>query len=140
MTVSSIYSSPAYASAAAQTSSVTGSAGMDSDFMLLLLAQLRNQNPLEPLQDKDMMAQLTQISSLSELQQINSSISAMANKSSLGEAAALIGKSVQYNLGQGVIQDGVVTGVSVDGGQIMLWLGDLKVPMSAVLSINAAEA
>ncbi len=44
---------------------------MDANaFMLVLLAQMRHQNPLEPMDDKEMIAQMTQLNSLQELQKI----------------------------------------------------------------------
>jgi flagellar basal-body rod modification protein FlgD len=43
------------------------------DYMKLLVAQLQNQNPLEPLDNKDMTAQLAQFSQLQQLETMNSS-------------------------------------------------------------------
>jgi len=44
------------------------------DFLNLLVTQLRYQNPLEPLQDSDFVAQLAQFSSLEQLENINTSV------------------------------------------------------------------
>lgn len=60
-----------------ESTQVTGSNSLgdtENQFMFLLLAQLRNQNPLEPLEDKEFMAQMTQINSLKELQNMNRAI------------------------------------------------------------------
>lgn len=49
--------------------------GLDRDaFLRLLVAQLANQNPLEPLKDQAFVAQLAQFSSLERLEEIASSI------------------------------------------------------------------
>jgi flagellar basal-body rod modification protein FlgD len=57
------------------TTAAAGGSEMDTGtFMQILLAQMSHQNPLEPLNDKDMMAQMTQLNSLMELQKINGSL------------------------------------------------------------------
>ena len=47
------------------------------DFMNLLVTQLQNQNPLEPMEQKDMAAQLAQFSQLELTEEMNGNISTM---------------------------------------------------------------
>jgi flagellar basal-body rod modification protein FlgD len=54
------------------------------DFLKLLITQVQNQDPLNPLEDKEFVAQLAQFSSLEQLQNTNSIL-----KDSLGTNAAL---------------------------------------------------
>ncbi len=49
-------------------------AGLSDQFMKLLLAQLRNQNPLEPMNNSEFMGQMTQLNSLQELTKINDNL------------------------------------------------------------------
>ena len=44
-------------------------------FLKLLISQLQNQNPLEPMNDQEYVAQMAQFSSLEQLQNMNSSLS-----------------------------------------------------------------
>jgi flagellar basal-body rod modification protein FlgD len=46
-----------------------------SDFMHLLITQLTNQDPLQPLKDEEFVAQLAQFSSLEQLQNMNDNLS-----------------------------------------------------------------
>jgi flagellar basal-body rod modification protein FlgD len=63
---------------AAQSTSDSGMPGVDNgEFMALLLTQMRNQNPLEPMDDNQMIAQMAQLNSLSELQKINANLEAL---------------------------------------------------------------
>jgi flagellar basal-body rod modification protein FlgD len=102
------------------------------EFMTLLLAQLRNQNPLEPLGEKDMIGQMTQLNSLQELQKMNANLTANNRSNRLTEAAGLIGKRVEYMGGK----EGLVTGVSYVQDEIMLWIGDQTAPLSSVTAIS----
>ena len=63
----------------AQTASLTESLkdqdlGRDA-FLKLLVTQLQNQDPLDPVKNEDFVAQLSQFSSLEQLQQINKAVS-----------------------------------------------------------------
>jgi flagellar hook assembly protein FlgD len=105
------------------------------DFMLLLLAQLKNQNPLDPMDDQAMMAQFTQLNSLQELQKISSAIESASKSSRLTEAAVLIGKNVTFKNEDGETETGLVTGVSIVGNETMLYVGDKLVPQSSVTAV-----
>ena len=66
---------PTSIAAYAQAASSLGATSLDStQFMQLLLAQMRNQNPLEPMNDKEMISQLAQLNSMQTLQKISSSL------------------------------------------------------------------
>lgn len=56
----------------AASSGISGLNG--GEFMQILLAQLRNQNPLEPMDDQQLIGQMTQLNSLEELQKINATL------------------------------------------------------------------
>ncbi len=105
------------------------------EFMQLLMAQLQNQNPLEPMDDSDMMNQITSLNSLDELRAINimMSESAVANQASYG--ASLIGKSVKVGLDDGTVLEGVVSGTKVENGRIFLEIGDRFAPLGNVFEI-----
>jgi len=52
-------------------SSVSASS-IQADYMKLLVTQLQNQNPLEPLDNNEMASQLAQFSQLQQLESMNS--------------------------------------------------------------------
>ena len=80
--------------------------------MTILLAQLKNQNPLEPMKDNEMMAQMTQLNSLQELQAIKAKMEQLAASNSASYAAGLIGKQIKAVLPDGTTVEGLVSGTS----------------------------
>jgi flagellar basal-body rod modification protein FlgD len=89
-------------------SSNTQSLGKN-EFMKLLLAQLKNQDPLEPMKGTDFAAQLAQFSSLEQLQNLNDTLSTQSvNQMTLGysQAVNMIGKEAVANSGNTIRVDG----------------------------------
>lgn len=125
---------------AAKTASRDSADDTGAQFMQLLLTQLRNQNPLDPVQDKDFMGQVTQLNSLEELRKMTTLLQAQSKAGRLTEAASLIDRSIHYRGSDGTVQSGVVTGVSLDGDQPILLVGAAKVALTSILTVNAQEA
>ncbi|OIO04818.1 MAG: hypothetical protein AUJ49_02210 [Desulfovibrionaceae bacterium CG1_02_65_16] len=97
--------SPTSSNSSASTISTTHSTTLDqSDFITILLAQLEYQDPNNPMDDKEMAAQLVQYSSLQMLTNINSSLTTLVSDNStdtITAGANYIGKSIKstgYNL------------------------------------------
>src|ERR1043165_4735722 len=73
-------STSADAAALASTAAPGGAMGKDA-FMKMLIAQLQNQDPMNPLQGDQMASQLAQFSSLEQLQQINANLAGQQTSS-----------------------------------------------------------
>ncbi len=74
----------------------TGTLGKDS-FLQLLVTQMKNQNPLDPQDNTQFVAQLAQFSSLESMQNLTSTVDTIASsyKSSQAlQASSLVGRSV----------------------------------------------
>lgn len=90
------------------------------DFLKLFITRLRYQNPLEPVNDEQFIAQMAQFSSLEQMQNMNSSLTELLQSqkegqdallqllatqgqisqlSNLGQAVALLGKEVTVRVG-----------------------------------------
>ncbi len=122
--------------------SSTPSAGdLQMDYMKLLVTQLQNQNPLEPLDNKDMSAQLAQFSQLQQTENLNTSFSKVLESVQRSYASALIGKEVSFKVqaADGTIQtqtgevDEVVIGAD---GTLLLMVDDRQVKLADVTSIR----
>lgn len=97
VTASSAAAKLASTSATASGSKKTASEDMESRFLNLLITQLKNQDPLNPTDANQMTAQLSQISTVSGIEKLNTSMEKLL-ESYAGtqnmQAAAMIGKAV----------------------------------------------
>jgi flagellar basal-body rod modification protein FlgD len=134
MSVNAVQTSSAAADTSSNAVKSAISKGND-EFMMILLAQLKNQNPLEPLKDNELMAQMTQLNSLQELQTISAKIEQMAGASSAGYAASLIGKEIKAHLTDGSDVAGLVTGMTMSQGLYLVNVGERIVPLAAILQV-----
>ena len=70
------------------------------DFLKLLIAQLQNQNPLEPMDNQEFAAQLATFNSLGQLIDINGKLGQLQSMQGLASqynAASLIGKEIEVS-------------------------------------------
>jgi flagellar basal-body rod modification protein FlgD len=121
------------------TTSSSGSNSLDeSDFMVMLVAQLKNQNPMEPMDDKALMGQVTQLNSLNELQAISAQLKTLASASQTSYAASLIGKHVKTNKTGEEPVEGQVTAMEIIDGDCILTIGDTTALLSSVTEVKEA--
>lgn len=131
---------PGTSSSTSSTSKSTKSnADTSEQFMSLLLAQMTNQNPLEPMNDTEMVNQMVSMNSLTELQKISKAISALAQTNQFVSASSLMDKTVTYINDKKEKVSGVVSGVFLDGTDVNLKVGDKSVPLSSIVSVENTE-
>jgi flagellar basal-body rod modification protein FlgD len=78
------------------------------DYLRLLTTELKNQNPLEPLESKDFVAQLATFSQLEQLITLNEKFADYISISEKASVLSILGKEVTAN-----IDDETVTGTAV---------------------------
>lgn len=111
----------------------TGVLGKD-DFLKLLTAQLRYQNPLNPMDDKDFIGQMAQFSSLEQMTNVATSLERIEFASQVTEAVSLIGRTVEWEM-DGQMTSGVVTSVSLQDGAIRLQVGEEEITPSQIRKV-----
>jgi len=80
------------------------------DFLKILITQLSYQDPTEPLEDKEFIAQMAQFSSLEQMTNMSQDFSRLAGILSSGQAVSMLGREVEIVDGNEIIS-GVVTEV-----------------------------
>jgi len=83
------------------------------DFLKLLITQLSYQDPTNPMQDKEFIAQMAQFSTLEQMTSMSSDFAKITSMLAGSEASQSLGKSVELVEGDRVVQ-GVVKAVTRD--------------------------
>jgi flagellar basal-body rod modification protein FlgD len=117
------------------TSGTSGVYGLNTDdFMKLFLAQMQNQDPTKPMDDSQMLSELSQMTEVSTLQSVQTALAG----SQLAQSSAFIGKNVTGVDVNGTAVDGVVTSVtqSTDAG-LVLQVGTQYIKPDAITVVTA---
>ena len=113
------------------------------DFLKILVTQLKNQNPLDPLKPEDFMGQLSQLTQVEQLTNIASSIADLAKSGQQGSIAqwlSTVGKKVM--VGDAVLSKGdqVVVRPQGDYDQIILTLKNVNTGGTKEVTINKGDS
>lgn len=115
----------------------TNSASVDQNqFLLLLVNELKNQDPTTPVDETQTLSQLAQFSQLQETTTLNSTLTANQGFTNVAQSATLIGKTVSTATSSSAGVSGVVTSVSLSNGKNYLQVGGQSIDASTVTSIQ----
>ena len=78
------------------TTGIASASNIQMDYMRLLVTQLQNQNPLEPMDNNEMASQLAQFSQLSQLESMSSSFAEVLKTTERNYANSLLDKNVTF--------------------------------------------
>ena len=112
--------------------STTNELGKDS-FIQLLVTQMKYQDPLNPMDNSEMLAQLAQFTALEQMMNV-----AQASQKQL--ASNMIGKYVEYSYtdstsGETTYNVGKVDYVNINGSTPVLGIGELEISLEDVYSV-----
>jgi flagellar basal-body rod modification protein FlgD len=88
---------------AGKTVTAGGDMGKD-EFLKILITQLSHQDPTQPMQDKEFIAQMAQFSSLEQMTNVSSEIAKVAALLEKGQAVSLLGRTVEIAAGSRIVE------------------------------------
>ena len=110
-----------------------------NQFLQLLVAQLQNQDPLDPVSDQEFISQLATFSTLQSQQELNASFAEQLKLQQLTEGANLIGRTIEFRttdaVGNSVGATGTVDAVQVADGAFVLGIGQNQIGLDDVISV-----
>jgi flagellar basal-body rod modification protein FlgD len=142
MTVNNVTGSTVSLEEATQKRSAAGKTAsqLNADtFMSMLLAEMRNQNPFEPMKDNEMMSQLAQVTSTQEMQKMTATLQEVNLTNQLLSASSMIGKLVSYQDDAGGSIEAKVSTVVVENNKVMLTAGSNKIKLTDITQIRDSE-
>lgn len=116
------------------------------DFLKLLITELKYQNPLEPMNDKDFIAQMATFSSLEQMKNLNTGFENLSNSMrydllpgiQLQQATAMIGRDVTYLNDEYEAVEGKVDSVILEQGTPYCVIGDKAISIYSILGVKDA--
>ena len=126
-----------------QVGAVTAKDSQDQ-FMQLLVTQLQNQDPLDPIKQYDFISQLAQFSTLEGIEKLADQVEQQSGLQSellqlqqLSQAAELVGRQVTYQSNStGETTQGIVDSVSITNGRLQLNIGDDAVGLDQIVEVH----
>lgn len=111
-----------------------------SDFMQILIAQLSNQNPMEPMENEQLLNQISSITQVETMNDLNETLTTLSTNTNLSTASSMIGKVVSGVGPDGQSISGLAESALVQDGTVYLKVGDWALPVSGVTSVEPPEA
>ena len=102
-----------------------------SQFLDLLIAELQNQDPLDPVDNSEMAQQISQIREIAATDKLSDTLSSVLAGLSLTTASSLIGKRVEALSEEGETISGTVDRVSVQTDEDDSSVRTYRIPMGA---------
>ena len=131
--------SPVSAGFAFQQSGASSRARMTQDqFLKMLIGQLQNQDPMEPMDNGQFLDQVMQMQQLQTSASLSDGISGLLKFQTLATASGMIGKTVQGIGEDGRNVNGVVEKVTMDSGDVRLIVGGVPMQLGNVTTVVAA--
>jgi flagellar basal-body rod modification protein FlgD len=108
------------------------------DFLKLMVAQMKNQDPMNPADDKDNIAQMAQFSSLEQITNLANATQQLADRMSLTQNVGLLGHNVTYKGADGTSVSGTVDGLDLanDGSAKLSVAGKTGIDPTTVISVR----
>ena len=138
MNVTSATDSTSKSSNLNEYTTTTSSNSVDyNTFLQLLIAQMKNQDPTNPMETAEYMRQFAQLSTVEQAMQTNSKLDALLSSQSLSQANSLIGKTVSFVDSTGASFSGKVVSVAINNDGSIATLEDgTKVAVGPGLTIS----
>lgn len=136
MAVSGVGSNSSTSSSTDASSALTGFAALTSqDFMKMLLAELKNQDPTEPVKNSDLLAQLSQMQALQSNVELKSTLSNFADNEAMASGASFLGKVVSGVDANKNPVSGVADRVFTQNGSLMVGIGSNSIGIADVTGV-----
>ena len=137
MNVNSATDSTSKSNATSSTKTTSSNTVDYNTFLQLLVAEMKNQDPTNPMDTSQYMSQFAQLSTVEQAMQTNSKLDALLSSQSLSQANGLIGKTVSFTDATGATFSGKVVSVSINSdGSVATLENGTKVAVGPGLTIS----
>jgi len=108
-----------------------------NDFLQLLIAQMKNQDPTSPTDMSQYMSQFAQLSSVEQAIQTNTKLDSLLSSNALSQAESLIGRTAAFTSADGQSTSGKITAVHIiQGGAVATLDNGVDVELGPGITIS----
>ncbi len=119
------------------SSALTGFAALTSqDFLTMLITELQNQDPTNPVSNSDILQQLSEMQALSSNVELNSTLSNFSSNQQVSSGASFLGKIVSGTDANNQPVSGVADNVFLQNGTLMIGIGNDSVSVANVTGVS----
>ena len=108
------------------------------DFLDLMIAELQNQDPLNPLENDEILQQLSQLREIGSTDKLSETLESVLLGQLFSNAGTLIGRQVSGLSDQGHDIEGTVDRVTIEDGTAQLHVGESTLPLANIREILPA--
>ncbi|MGC8744150.1 MAG: flagellar hook capping FlgD N-terminal domain-containing protein [Verrucomicrobiia bacterium] len=109
------------------------------DFLKLLVAQLKTQDPLNPMKDTEFIGQMVQFSVLEQNKTMQTTMASMNSAQQIIQANSMLGRIVQVQEEDGTISSGAVSSIVFDQNTPLIMVNGKAYQLNQVLSVEPGE-
>jgi len=132
--------SSATSSSTTGSSTATGYASLNADdFLKLFLAEMQNQDPLQPMETSEIMSQISSIREIQANTQLTETLEAVTLGQNLATGSSLISRTVVGLNEQLKTVTGTVDSVSIEDGEVKIHVGDSVIDLNNISKILESE-
>ena len=117
-----------------------GSMDGQDRYLKLLLKQLQNQDPTNPMKNQEFAAQMAQFSSLQQMTKLNMTTGKMLDNSQNSGMYGMLGKQIVWKpVGDGPLMRGVADSIGFSNGKAHLNVGNRMVQKKEIIRVSMPE-
>ena len=109
------------------------------EFLKLMITELQNQDPLNPLENNEILQQISQIREIGATGKLTETLEAVLLGQNLTSATSMIGKTIEALSDDAQTVRGVVDKISVTDGEPRLHIGDKSIRLNNVSQVLATN-
>lgn len=119
------------------TSNATGFAALTSqDFLKMLITELKNQDPTQPVSNAELLQQLSQMQALQSNVELNSTLKSFSNDQQISSGASFLGKVISGTDANQNPVSGVADRVFLQNGTMMIGIGSSSLSVANVTGVS----
>ena len=122
-----------------QNSRVANKVMGQDDFLQLLVTQMRNQDPMAPMQDTEFIAQMAQFTSLEQSRKMSEDMAEMRSQTSFQQGVGLLNQQVTVKVGEEAPLTGIVTELQMVEGEPQLLINSEFYALQDVIHVKAKD-